>query len=77
MTFQKGHQINKGRKFPNRTSPMKGKFHSDESKKKNSESHRGRVAWNKGIPMSRETKLKQSKIHKTKTGDQSSNWKGE
>jgi len=39
----------------------KGKFKSEDTKKKMSESHKGRTAWNKGIPCSEETKNKISK----------------
>ena len=31
------------------TSPMKGKHHTEESKKKNSDVHKGKPTWNKGI----------------------------
>lgn len=30
------------------TSSFKGKHHSEESKRKNSESHKGKIPWNKG-----------------------------
>lgn len=43
--------------------PMFGKHQSEESKRKNSESHKGKTPWNKGIktgPSSKETKQKQS-----------------
>jgi group I intron endonuclease len=41
--------------------PMYGRKHSEESKQKMSESSKGQIAWNKGIPMSEETKEKLSK----------------
>jgi len=70
--------------------PMYGKHHSKETKKKMSESHKDQVAWNKGIPMSeetkskmigmlrsKETKIKQSKTMKGKyIGKNACNWKG-
>ena len=33
----------------------KGKIHSEETRKKNSERHKGQIAWNKGIPTNQET----------------------
>jgi hypothetical protein len=39
---------------------------SEESKRKNSEWHRGRPAWNKGIPFSEETRKNMSDAHKGK-----------
>ena len=76
MVFQKGHQINKGRKYPNRISPFKDKHHTEISKKQNSEAHRGQIAWNKGIPMSEEAKLKNSISHIGQCGELAGNWKG-
>lgn len=46
--FQKGHPYGK-RFIKGCTSIMKGKKHSEESKKKMSLSHKGQVAWNKGM----------------------------
>ena len=43
--------------------PMYGKKHSEETRKKMSESHKGKPSWNKGIPMSKETRAKLSKIN--------------
>lgn len=46
-----------------------GKQHTKESKRKNSESHKGRSAWNKGLktgPLSEETRKKMSKALKNK-----------
>ena len=43
---------NKGKKVPEISGedhPMFGKHHSEESKKKMSESHKGQIAWNKGM----------------------------
>ncbi len=40
------------------TSWIKGKFHSDETKKKLSQSHKGRISNRKGIKLSEETKRK-------------------
>lgn len=45
----------------------KGLKHSEKSKRKMSESHKGRIAWNKGISHSKETRDKISKFHKGKT----------
>ena len=42
--------------------PMFGKHHTEESKKKMSESHKGQIPPNKGKPMSEEQKKKLSKI---------------
>jgi group I intron endonuclease len=41
---------------------------SEESKRKNSEWHKGRPAWNKGIPFSEETRKNMSDAHKGKPG---------
>ena len=43
--------------------PMFGKKHSEETRKKMSNSHKGKPAPNKGKPMSEETKKKMSKAH--------------
>ena len=43
---------------------MRGKRHSEETKKKMSQSHTGQVAWNKGIPCAEETKEKISETLK-------------
>lgn len=42
-----------------------GKIHSYETRKKNSDWHKGKPVWNKGIPMTQEMK---DRISKTKTG---------
>ena len=39
---------------------MYGKHHTDEAKKKMSESHMGKPTWNKGIPLTEECKMKKS-----------------
>ena len=44
----------------------KGKYFSEETRKKLSESHRGHKAWNKGKPLSEETKKKLSEARKGK-----------
>ena len=44
--------------------PMFGKKHSEETKKKMSNSHKGQIPPNKGKPMSEETKKKLSDSHK-------------
>jgi hypothetical protein len=67
----------------------KGKKLSEETKKKLSESHKGKKAWNKGIPCSEETKRKISLVNKGKkrseeckiklrgkTEEKSIHWKG-
>ena len=50
---------NKGESNPNF-----GKHHSEESRKKMSESHKGKTSWNKGKHCSSEQKIKQSKAIK-------------
>ena len=45
-------------------SGMKDKHHSTETRKKMSEAHKGKQAWNKGIPQSAETRKKMSEAHK-------------
>ena len=45
----------------------KGKHHSEETKRKLSESHKGRTTWNKGKHHSEETKRKLSESHKGRT----------
>lgn len=45
---------------------MLGKHHSEEAKKKNSESHKGKPAWSKGIKMSKESRQKMSESKKGK-----------
>lgn len=45
---------------------MLGKKFSEETKKKMSEAHKGRVSWNKGKKFSEETKNKMSEAHKGK-----------
>lgn len=66
MGFQKGYiPWNKGKTGikTNKiggTSPMKGKYHTKEAKRKMSEKRKGKKAWNKGIPSSEESKRKMS-----------------
>lgn len=43
---------------------LKGKRHSDESYKKAAEKKKGMIPWNKGIPMTKEAKIKSSISHK-------------
>ena len=38
----------------------KGRHHNEETKRKMSESHKGKTTWNKGIPHTEESKLKMS-----------------
>jgi hypothetical protein len=45
----------------------KGRCLSEETKRKISDAHKGRVAWNKGIPMKEEQKIKLSKSKKSAT----------
>ena len=47
--------------------PMFGKHHSEETKKKMSDAHKGKPSPNKGKPMSEETKKKLSESHKGKS----------
>ena len=47
-------------------SGMKDKHQSAEARKKNSEAHKGKQAWNKGIPHSEETRKKMSEALKSK-----------
>lgn len=57
----------RGRKYPERSGinhPMFGKTHSPEARRKISESHKGRVSWNKGKKMSDEQRQKLSQAHK-------------
>lgn len=42
---------------------VKGFHHSDDARKKMSEIKKGKPSWNKGIPMSEETKTKQRESH--------------
>ena len=42
---------------------VSGFHHSDETRKKMSEMKKGKPSWNKGIPMSEETKKRQSESH--------------
>ena len=60
MKFQKGHQINKGKKN------HLGFKHSEESKLKIGLKSKGRRAWNKGIAWSEEMKEKISQTNKRK-----------
>lgn len=48
------------RRLEEESHPFQGKKHTEESKRKMSESLRGREAWNKGIPLTEETKRKLS-----------------
>lgn len=41
--------------------------HTQEQNKKNSDSHKGQIPWNKGIPMKEEQKQNLSKLKKDKT----------
>jgi len=61
----------------NPTKPMLGRKHSEETKKKISESRTGTTAWNKGIPMKEEMKKRLSKTLKGKyVGENSFKWNG-
>ncbi len=42
--------------------PFYGKHHTEESNEKNRQSHLGKPAWNKGVPMKEEQKKKLSKV---------------
>jgi hypothetical protein len=53
-------------KWCHSTMHHRGKIFSEESRKKMSESHKGQVPWNKGIPCSEEQKLKLSDVFKGK-----------
>lgn len=45
-------------------SPRKGKHHSEESRKKMSEAHKGHIPWNKGKQHTEETRRKMSEAKK-------------
>ena len=62
MTGEKNPQYGK-------ISPFRGKHHSEETKKKFSEFH-------KGLKASEETKLKMRKSRKKRVGEKAPNWKG-
>lgn len=49
--------------YKGKTPWMKGKHHSEESRRKLSESHKGKTTWNKGKHISEETKAKLSKAN--------------
>jgi len=52
-------------------------IYTKELRKKLSESHKGQIAWNKGISRSKETKQKISEANRgTLAGDKNPNWKG-
>lgn len=59
-------------------SSFKGRHHSEQSKKKMSESHKGKISKLKGIPRSETVKQKISKAIKLKAlrGPDNPNWKG-
>ena len=46
--------------------PMYGKHHTEESRKKMSNTRKGTTPWNKGIPQSKEQREKHSKVMKGK-----------
>ena len=71
--------------FKREKNPFYGKSHSEESKKKMSESMKGKASWNKGTNFSgmlgkhhsKATRLKMSEAQKGKRmGEKSSNWQG-
>ena len=75
MPFQKGHKINIGRKYSKERNMKISKSsigntnalgfkHSEEAKRKISESHKGLPVWNKGKHHSNETRKKISKAVK-------------
>ena len=62
-------KLNKGKPSPlkGKPSPLKGKKghpQSEESRRKNSEAHKGKTPWNKGLQQSEETRRKQSESRK-------------
>jgi len=57
--------------------PLYGKHHTEKTKKKISESNKGKIPWNKGLPRSQATKDKISNAKKGKfCGEKHWNWKG-
>ena len=54
--------------------PMKGKYHTEESKKKNSNSHKGKESWCKGLTKENNDSLKRTS--EKNSGSNGSNWKG-
>lgn len=62
LTSEQNQALQKAREdwFKHNNHPMLGKKHTEESKQKMSESKKGQPAWNKGIPLTEETKLKLS-----------------
>ena len=58
---EKGYNSKNDRPYSlKRTEALKGRKLSEETKRKISESHKGKPAWNKGIPHSEETRRKMS-----------------
>ena len=63
----KGYNCKKDRPYSlKRTEALKGRKLSEETKRKISESHKGKPAWNKGLKASDETRRKMSESHKGK-----------
>ena len=64
---EKGYNCKNDRPYSlKRTEALKGRKLSEETKRKISESHKGKPAWNKGIPCSDESRRKMSESHKGK-----------
>ena len=64
---EKGYNSKNDRPYSlKRTEALKGRKLSEETKRKISESHKGKPAWNRGISLSDETRRKMSESHKGK-----------
>ncbi len=64
VSFSKEWCQNISKSQKDKNNSMFGKHHTEESNKKNSELHKGKIPWNKGIPASEELKRKNSESHK-------------
>lgn len=69
--FQNGHKVNLGKKK---------KPHTEETKRKISESEKGRIAWNKGLknwrPYYQHLDETKEKISNANMGEKNANWRG-
>lgn len=80
--FKKGHKINLGKHYSKErkskiSQTLKGHINSEETRKKISQSNKGRKVWNKGLNnVQKYTPERNRKISLALIGDKHFNWKG-